>query len=262
MQITRTEAPTGGPARTRREEIVPLNTGPREVEPEQVIDFSESEGWAWDSNPSVCTWDIQAAAIRSFIAPFEILDSQAAGEQADGDDDKGGIYSYGFSSLFLPFGSGADDGDLNSSNIEEKMAAFLARYGKDGKPQGGTEIMTAVMAADTHFFGEFGSRLREQRPVRARVVWTDGALADETSFRAYLSQAVLSAEGYGAHGEWDEVWAIAILGEQDGGGHGAYAQYRQLAADHPWIHAYYFENVVNPDEIAEDMAIAVIPVTA
>lgn len=34
MQIVRTETPTGGPNRTRREEIVPLNTGPREVEPE------------------------------------------------------------------------------------------------------------------------------------------------------------------------------------------------------------------------------------
>jgi hypothetical protein len=272
MQITRTETPTGGPNRTSRKEINTLNTGTREVEPEGYLDFSGSEGWSWDSNPNQCTWDIQIEAVRQFIVPFEALDSQAADEQADGDDDHGGVYFYPFSNLFLPIGDGEDDGDLNSANFEQKITGFLKRYGDGGKPCGGTTIMAAVHAGDTHFMGEFGpggenAAPRDARPVRARTVWTDGALSDEAAFRDYLSQATLSKDGYGSHGEWDEVWAIAIMGEgqqADGTnpGKAAYEQYKTIAQNHPWVHVYYFEKVVNAAEIAEDMAYAVVPTQA
>jgi hypothetical protein len=262
MQIVRTEAETGGPNRTRREEIVPLNTGTREVEPECYLDCSESEGWEWDSNPKVCTWDVQEEAARQFIAPFEALDSQAAGEQEDGSDEKGGVYFYPFSNRFQPIGDGDDDGDLNSSNWARKMTAFKKAYFRNGKPQGGTEIMAAIKAGDAHFTDEFEDRPRAQRPVRARVVWTDGALSDARAFQSYLAQATPGAGGYGVHGEWDEVWAVAIIGEEGGGGQAAYRQYAALAGDHPWVHPYYFEGVANPAEVSEDMALAVVPVQA
>lgn len=269
MQITRTEVPTGGANRTRQEHIVSLNTGPREVEPELIgWDFSESMDWPWSSDPSRNNWDILIEAVRQFIVPFEQLDSQAAGEQADGDDSHGGVYAYPFNNRFLPIGHGNDDGDLNAANFNAKVGAFLKKYGKNGRPQGGTEIMEAVKASDAHFLGtakhpgEFWSTPREDRPVRARVVFTDGALSDAAEFQRYLAQATLSDDGYGAHGDWDEVWAVAIIGEEGGGGHGAYLQYQEIAKDHPWVHAYYFEDVVNPAEIAEDMAVAVVPTQA
>jgi hypothetical protein len=267
MQITRTETPTGGTNRTRREEIVQLFTGPREVEPECYLDCSESEGWPWSSDPALCTWAIQLEAARQFIVPFEDLDSQAADEQKGGSDKQGGVYFYPFSNTFLRLGEDDDDGDLNSANFERKMRAFMDKYfDKSGKPCGGTEIMAAVRVADSHFFGtekkpgEFFSKPRDERPVRARVVWTDGQLNDDGKFRAYLSQATPTPEGYGSHGEWDEVWAVAIIGEPGSdAGKAAYEQYVQLAKDHPWIHPYYFEGVTNPAEIAEDMAVAVAP---
>lgn len=263
MQIIRTETPTGGPNRTRREEIVPLNTGAREVEPECYLDCSQSEGWPWDSNPKTCTWDIQEEAARQFIAPFEALDSQAAGEQAGGSDEKGGVYFYPFSNMFLPIGDGDDDGDLNSSNWERKMTAFKRSYfDAAGKPQGGTEIMSAIRAGDAHFMDEFSSDPRGERPVRARVVWTDGALTDAAAFQRYLAQATAGQDGYGSHGEWDEVWAVAIIGEEGGGGQAAHQQYVALAKDHPWVHPYYFEAVANPSEVSEDMALAVVPANA
>ena len=267
MQITRTEVPTGGPNRTPREEIVSLNTGPREVEPELYLDFSESEGWAWESDRTKCTWDIQLEAVRGFIIPFEMLDSQAKAEQAGGSEDKGGVYTYPFSNRFLPIGRGDDDGDLNSANFTSKMSAFLQKYGKNGKQQGGTEILEAIKAADKHFMDEFRTDPRDERPVRARVVFTDGALRDAAAFRHYLEAATRSHDGYGSHGEWDEVWGIAILGEgrlPDGSnpGRDAYDQYVNLAKDHPWIHPYLFEGVTNPNEIAEDMALAVVPTQA
>jgi hypothetical protein len=263
MQIVRTEQPTGTGNRTRREEIVPLLTGTREAEPEMYLDCSESEGWAWDSNPNASTWDIQLEAVKNFIAPFEVLDSQAAEEQSGGDDEKGGVYCYPFSNNFQPIGHGDDDGDLNSTNFDRKIGDFIKKYfDRQGKPRGGTEIMTAIRAGDKHFLGEFRDEPRNERPVRARVVWTDGALNDADAFRAYLGQATPSDEGFGSHGEWDEVWAVAISGEAGGGGKEAYDQYLELSKNHPWIHAYYFEGVVNPAEIAEDMAVAVVPTQA
>jgi hypothetical protein len=265
LQITRNQPPTGGPNRTRREEIIPLNTGTRQVEPEQYWDESESEGWEWESDPQQNTWGIQLAASKAFLEPFEGLDSQAAAEQAGGDDDKGGVYTYPFSNRFQPMGDGDDDGDLNSENWQEKTSAHIARYFRGGLPVGGTEIMEAVKAADKHFMGEFSEKPRDERPIRARVVWTDGQLHDADKFRAYLAAATPSG-GYGAHGDWDEVWAIAIIGEgqtsQGNPGKDAADQYRLIAKDHPWIHVYYFEKVVNPAEIAEDMALAVVPTQA
>lgn len=259
MLITRTETPTGGPDRTPRERIVPLLTGPREVEPEIYFDVSESEGWPWASDSSVNTYDVQVAALREIIIPFEQLDSQAAAEQSDGDDDKGGVYTYPFSNIFCPIGEGDDDGDLNSSNFDEKMQAFVAKYFKDGKPQGGTEIMAAIRAGDAHYMSEFGSTHRAERPVRARILLSDGALADAQAFQAYLAQATLK-NGLGSHGEWDEVWAVGILG--DGTGKEAYSQYVEIAKTHSWIHAYYFDRVSNYREVAEDMALAVVPTQA
>lgn len=263
MQIVRTEVQTGGENRTRREEIVPLNTGTRAVEPEMYVDCSESEGWPWGSDSSKNTWDIQIEAVRQFIAPFEVLDSQAKGEQAGGRDEKGGVYCYPFSHVFLPIGNGDDDGDLNSANFDRKMGDFVRKYfDSHGKPQGGTRIMEAIKAGDRHFMEEFEEELRSARPIRARVVWTDGALADAKEFQKYLSAAFATAEGYGSHDEWDEVWAIAIAGEVEGGGERAYEQYLEIAKNHPWIHAYYFEQVTNPAEISEDMALAVVPTRA
>ena len=268
LLITRTETPTGGPNRTRREEIVALNTGPGQVEPEVYLDESESEGWPWESNPNICTWDIQLDALRQLIIPFEQLDSQAATEQAGGDDGKGGVYTYPFSNRHQPMGTGDDDGDLNSANWDEKIGAHIARYFKRGKPRGGTQIMEAVHVADEHFLKEFPGE--NNRPIRARVVFTDGLLGDADKLRAYLA-AGTPAGRYGMHpgdqrGGWREIWAIAIFGEgqtsEGNPGKEAADQYRLLAKDHPWIHVYNFEQVTNPAEIAEDMALAVVPVQA
>jgi hypothetical protein len=201
--------------------------------------------------------------VRGFITPFEALDSQAAREQAEGDDDKGGVYFYPFSHVFLPLGEGDDDGDLNSSNFDEKYQAFVVKYfDAQGQPQGGTKIMAAVKAADKHFMSEFGpggenEKPREERPVRARTVWTDGELADAGEFARYMSDSDVQ-QGIGVRKDWDEVWAVAIFGH--GNDHDAtLRQYQELAKKHPNIHVYSFDQVRNGAEVAEDMAVAVVP---
>jgi len=263
--IERTEKETGGPLRTDRKEIRPLFDGKREVEPEGYWDVSGSTGWEAappeGSKPS--RYRVMSDAIRGFITPFEVLDSQAAKEQAGGDDDKGGVYFYPFNHGFCPIGDGDDDGDLNSANFEEKMGQFEKdHFDSDGQPQGGTNIMEAVAAGDRHYMSEFGpggenERPREQRPVRARTVWTDGELKDASAFGRYMEQSVVE-HGVGVRKDWDEVWAVAIFGH--GTEHDTtLRQYQDLAARHPNIHVYSFDQVRNGNEVAEDMAVAVVP---
>jgi hypothetical protein len=251
MQILRTETPTGDASRTPRERIEPLFTATDEVEPEGYLDCSTSESWEIsDNRDAPSRWSVQLEVWRQFVVAAESLDSQEKAEQADGDDDKGGVYTYPFSNLFLPIGNGDDDGDLNASNFKRKIDAFVKKYfDRLGNPQGGTSIMAAVRAGDAHFLDEFGGRPADQRPIRARTVFTDGELADHDEFGQYMEDT------HG--GEWREIWAVAILGY--GADHDAVLrQYQGLAQKHSNIHVYSFGSVTNPAEIAEDMAIAVL----
>lgn len=260
MQIVRTETETGGPSRTPRQEIVPLFDGTREVEPEGYLDVSGSTGWeaAPPEGSKPNRHQVMVDAVRGFITPFEALDSQAAREQAEGSDEQGGVYFYPFNHQFCPLGEGDDDGDLNSSNFDRKYQQFVAQHfdGK-GMPQGGTRIMQAIRAADTHYMGEFASDAREERPIRARTVWTDGELTDAAEFGKYMADSTIQ-QGIGVRKDWDEVWAVAIFGY--GGDHDAtLRQYQDLAKNHPNIHVYSFDQVRNGAEVAEDMAVAVVP---
>lgn len=273
MKIIREEVSTGGKSRTPREEIKPLITGDRGAEPEQYVDASPSEDWPWNVDPTVRTWDVQLASVKGFVEPFAVLDTEAANETL-----AGGVATYPFSSEYLPLSDQKDeDGktiiDVNPSNFDERFAAFTRLHSgffENGRPRwGGTKITTALKAGDEHFMEEFGERPVSQRPVRLRVVWTDGILNDGAEFIAYLSDAtavndptVSSDHPIGRHGEWDEIWAVAIFGEEGGEGHTAYEQYVKLAKDHPWIHVYYFPGVTNGLEVAEDMAIAGVPTQA
>jgi hypothetical protein len=256
MQIVRTEPTTGGATRTPRERIEPVFTEGQEVESEGYLDCSTSESWEIADTPNApARWPVQLEVYKQFIIAAESLDSQEQHEQASGSDSHGGTYTYPFSNLFLPIGEGDDDGDLNKNNFDRKMNAFVRKYfDAQGNPQGGTQIMAAIAAADRHFLGEFGpsgenERPRGQRPVRARAVFTDGELRDHDEFAAYMQSD--------HNGEWNEHWFIAILGhgeEHDS----TLKQYQTLAQRHTNLHVYSFDSVSNPAEIAEDVAIAVL----
>lgn len=263
MRIERTEASTGGSKRTAREEIVPHYSETDEVEPDIAFDCSGSESWEVAEGSSTSRWSVQMEAIRQLVAAAEALDSQAAAEQAGGDEDKGGLYAAGFNHELVKVGAGQkydqrfvpergqdDNGDLNSVNFDTKIKTLITRHG-EALPSGGTVIMPTVSYLDAHYMGEFGERDLADRPKRARVVFTDGELKDARQFGQRLVENHVS--------EWpEEDWFIAILGHGDE--HDAtLRQYQQIAEKHPNVHVYSFEEVTNPAEIAEDMAIAVLP---
>jgi hypothetical protein len=283
MKIDRDQPTTGGPSRTNREEMAPLFDGAGEdgagieVEPEQLVDVSPSLAWPWVSDEKVRTWEIELASVKGITEPFAVMDSQAAAEQARAGgaaEAAGGVATWPFSNKYLPLSDQRDDEgeeiiDVNPSNFDARWAHFLRmypRYFENGVPtHGGTEIMTAVRAADEHFMEEFGERPRGKRPKRARIVHTDGLLKDADKFRTYLSQAkpvtdaASSVTQLGSHGEWDEAWLIAIYGEEGGESREAYQQYVELARDHSWIHPVYFASVMNGAEAAEDIAYLAVP---
>jgi hypothetical protein len=256
MQIVRTEPQTGGPSRTPREHIEPVFTDSDEVEPDAAIDASSSEGWTGSAAPGgdTTTWAVQMEALRQFIAAAEQLDSQAAGEQAGGSDEKGGIYSAFFNHGLVKIGQGDNDGDLNSTNMERKVSAIKVRELDTGDmvslPYGGTVIMPTIRYLDQHYLDEFGDDPVGQRPKRARTVWTDGAMKDWRDFGERL------AEDHSA--QWpQEEWFIAIFGY--GADHDlTLGLYNEIAEKHHNVHVYSFDGVTNPAEIAEDVAIAVL----
>lgn len=278
MTVNRDQPATGGPKRTGRQEIAPLVRRQEleplgiEAEPEDYPDASPSVMWPWQSNPGIRTWDIEVAVLKEGLGPFAAMDSQA-GKPGD----EGGVFCYPFSNKYLQMGKDLDDGDLNPGNVDQKLAEWVARHwgpraaGPDDQ-YGGTNIMAAVRAADERFClgkkAEFRDRAPGDRPLRIRRVLTDGALQDEDAFISYLEQATLfshpalgpSAPAWGDHGQWREVWAIAILGEDsDGSAAHAYQQYLGLQKKFPWIHPYFFQKVEAAAEIAEDLAMATVP---
>ncbi len=266
MEIRRTEIETGTPNRTPREEIVPLFTK-QKVNPEQLIDCSQSQSFQWDSQAGMTTWQIQMPTIKAITAPFAALDSAAEAEEGTG---AGGTEMWPFAHLFLPWSDKKDtEGELiidaGPDNFDERFAYFMRLYpqifGNSGAPvAGGTEVMEAVRASDKHFLSEFGENAEE---VRARVLHTDGLLNDESKFLRYLGAATLDPRtGFGKHDDWSEIWAVVIYGEPGGGGRHAHQQYVNIAKDHPWVHPYYFEGVTNPAEIAEDIAVVTVPTEA
>ena len=269
IEITRTEATTGGPKRTKREEFVPVfDENTILVEPDMAGDGSESEGWTLSWGAPL--WPTQLEAMRQFTGAAQDLDSQLKGEQSGGDDDKGGMYAAFFNHRLIKVGvehqsddryvagrDEDDEGDLNLTNWDHKIK-MLQDPQMGPLPIGGTVISPTIAYLDGHYMGEFEKDEETglvvpvaQRPIRARVIWTDGAMKDWQLFGKRLEED---------HSDkWPaEHWFIAILGEGDD--HDATLRlYNQIAAKRPGkVHVYSFDRVASGAEIAEDMAVAVL----
>jgi hypothetical protein len=193
--------------------------------------------------------------MKEAVAPFAMLD-------AEGD----GVFTYWFNHEYLPIeGDGGED-DMSPDNFDEKLAKLMRRYPQyfqGGVPvAGGTRVMSAVKRADKRYLKEFPDA--SDRRIRIRRLWTDGELTDAAEFQDYLRQAKPSDDdpNLGAHGQWDEGWAVLITGEPGGGGKAAYDQYVEIKRTFPWVHPFYFEGVVNAAEIGEDAAFATVPTAA
>jgi hypothetical protein len=146
-----------------------------EKEPIALVDISGSMSWPVAAGSSVQRREVVGEAMGLLVKSLEDEDSQAAAEQADGSDEKGGL-------LVHLFGDGAEElGDLNSSNWRRLWNSI--QWG------GGTRIMAAWEAAQNGYLEEFGEKPALDRPVLLTLVITDGEASDWDEFSQVLEQA-------------------------------------------------------------------------
>lgn len=236
---TRTE--TGGPSRTPRSEITPAVSANRKKEPVLLLDLSTSMDW--EAADGAGEWNghtggrrgIAIEALRGLVVALEGQDSEAAAEQAGGDDDRGGLLAHGFASGHV------DIGDLNSSNLERRLNSI---------PWGGaTHIMPAWKAALEDFDEEFGDRDADDAPVMLTLVLTDGEADDWDDFAPVLEKATAK-----------RVFVVAVVGH--GEAHDRTVRAYQQAAQRnqaqdkfgkEHVRVVSFDEVTSPSEIAEDL---------
>lgn len=243
--MTETRQETGGPARTPRAEIVPAVSKARResvgAEPVLLLDLSTSMDWsAEDENNTAEQYPHEKSrraivinALPLLVRSLEDADAEAATEQAGGDDEKGGLLTFGFAT------SPTEIGDLNSSNLERRLTAI--QWG------GGTYIMPAWQLALEDYDDEFGDREPSAKPVHLVMVLTDGQASDFHEFDKVIATASPR-----------RVFVIGIVG------HGqaavaTYNEYKAAAAQvnastgHDVAHVVLWDSVTDPQEIGEDL---------
>jgi len=236
---------TGGPDRTPRSEITGIRKPGRKYEPGLALDFSPSMYWSAQNEDNAAEEyphpNSRRAILEAFLPLFIVAlakwDSEAAAEQADGDDEKGGTMTVGFAGNLI------DVGDLNESNMARKLERAWEAA------RGGTMIGPAIRRLIDKYDAEFEDDDPAVTRVHEIAVITDGEPEDPEALLPYLRAA-----------NSRRVYIVGILG------HGpkakaAYDLYKKAADDNQaadefgkrHVHVVLFDGVTNPMEIAEDL---------
>jgi hypothetical protein len=240
MTTPRTE--TGGPNRTPRSEITPAVSANRAKEPVLLLDLSTSMDWGADDENGPEYPDAKSrraiviAALPLLVKQLAAEDTEAAGEQAEGSDELGGLLTFGFAN------QPTEIGDLNESNLDRRLNAI--QWG------GGTNIMPAWKLALADYDEEFGDKDPADQPTHLVLVLTDGEATDFREFEPVIQSASVK-----------RAIVVAIVGH----GEKAMATYqeykaaadKQKAADKfgkSHVSVVLFDGVTDPTEIGEDLA--------
>jgi len=203
-----------------------------EKEPVALVDISGSMSWPVADGSTVQRREVVGEAMGLLVKYLEGEDSQAAAEQADGSEDKGGLLVHLFSD------HAEELGDLNSANWRQKWDSI--RWG------GGTRIMSAWEAAQNDYLEEFGEVPALDRPVLLTLVITDGEASDWDEFSKVLEQATAQRK-----------FCVAIVG------HGAdhdrtLAAYKAVEAKNgKHVRVVTFGGETDPAAIAQDLILLV-----
>lgn len=236
------EAPvTGIPGkRTPRNEIELPRTGNLKKEVVVLIDGSGSNTEAAGPDSRTTKQELVIEALPHLVAALEGDDAEAAREQSGGSSAKGGCRAWAFDEpVEFEFEEGEDEsddvrdlGDLNTANVQEKLADFPWRHGR-------TYIMPAVRAALHAYSSEFGED--KKRAIEMLVI-TDGKLNDAKEFEAWLEE----------HAGKHCVVAVAVIGF--GPGHDtAVEHYRDIAKKNPYLTVVAVTGVSDAYEMAGDL---------
>lgn len=179
---------------------------------------------------------IVIGALPLLVRQLAKEDTEAAGEQASGSDELGGLLTFGFAS------EPTEIGDLNESNLERKLNAI--QWG------GGTVIMPAWKLALTDYDEEFGDRDPADQPTHLVLVLTDGEASDFHEFESVIASASVK-----------RAIVVAIVGHGQAAlntykAYKAAAEKNQAADKYgkAHVHVVLFDGVTSPEEIGEDLA--------
>lgn len=196
-----------------------------EKEPMLLLDTTGSMSYAAAEGSNVQRRQVIGEAIGRIVEVMGAEDSQAAKEQAGGED-AGGL-------MTVTFAGGAAESidDLSPGNWHDKWSAI--RWG------GGTQIMPGWEKLVEVYLEEFGDVPKLDRPQLLALVITDGEADDTDKFAQTLAQA----KG-GVH------VCIAILGfgeEHDR----ALKVYKDIETQNDHVRVVTFGSETNPDTIAQ-----------
>lgn len=199
-----------------------------EKEPMLLLDTTGSMSYPVAEGSPIERRQVIGEAIGRIVEVLGAEDSQAAKEQAAGEEDKGGLMTVTFAG-----GSAQNIEDLNPDNVRQKWNAI--RWG------GGTLIMPGWdMLVDT-YMEEFGDVPKIDRPHLLALVVTDGEADDTSQFADTLAQA-----------KGGVYVCVAILGygtEHDK----ALQAYKQIEAQNDHVRVVTFGSETDPEAIAQGL---------
>jgi len=198
-----------------------------EKEPMLLLDTTGSMSYPVSEGSKIERRQLIGEAIGRIVEVLGAEDSQAAKEQAGGED-AGGLMTVTFAG-----GSATCIDDLSTDNWRQKWSSIP--WG------GGTVIMPGWEALVEQYMEEFGDVPKQDRPHLLALVITDGEADDTDQFAQTLAQA-----------KGGVYVCIAILGygqEHDR----AFQVYKQIAAQNNHVRVVSFGSETNPDTVADGL---------
>jgi hypothetical protein len=199
-----------------------------EKEPMLLLDTTGSMSYPAADGSTLERRQVIGEALGRIVEVLGAEDSQAAKEQAAGEEDKGGLMTVTFAG-----GTAESIDDLNTDNWRAKWNNI--RWG------GGTVIMPGWETLVDTYMEEFGDVPKLDRPHLLALVITDGEADDTDQFAQTLAQA-----------KGGVYVCIAILGygtEHDR----ALQVYKQIEAQNDHVRVVTFGGETDPDTIADGL---------
>jgi hypothetical protein len=209
-------------------DVSPMFKSGVEKEPILLLDVTGSNGEPAAPGTSIRRLDVILEALPQIVAVLGAEDSQAAEEQAGGDEDAGGLMTITFAN-----NSATVLGDLNPQNVAQKLREI--QWG------GTTYIMPGWDLVVENYMEEFGDTPITERPHLLCLCITDGEALDTDQFAQVLSQA-----------KGGIYIAVAILGY--GPAHdAALAAYQQIASTNKHVRVVTFGATTNASDVAQGL---------
>jgi hypothetical protein len=206
-------------------DISPVAAAGVPKEPMALIDTTGSMTWENEQGSGMARKDVLGEAMGIIVEKLGAEDSQAAAEEAAGED-AGGLMTVTFA-----VDNVQKIGDLSPDNWREKWSKI--RWGNQ------TEIMPGWNALNEVYLDEFGDTPALDRPKMMALIITDGEAKDTDAFAAEMAKVGKSA-----------YVVICIMGygeEHDR----ALAVYQKVAEANDHVRVVSFGNSSDPNRIAD-----------